>query len=423
MFNRARLKLALWFAAAMTLTVLVIGLAAYVLISRSLDREIDSSIDTSQATITTDRDRLAGLLDGHGTTPSDDHSSPTAISTDVFFVTTTASGSVIANPRQVDLKGMPFANLIAKVESGDNWQDVTADHSRYRVLTTRIDNHPGGPLYLYIATSLDARDAQLERLALVFGFGGLAAVLLSGFGGLWLAGRALVPIRQALETQRRFVSDASHELRTPIAVVQANNELVLRHADSTVESNLDQLEAIAGETEHMTRLVEDLLTLARADEGRVTVARETLDFGGVVEEVTRDMAALAEIRDVALSGSCDRAEVIGDVQRLRQLIVILVDNALKYTPAGGAVTVSCKRMGRRAELRVADTGPGIAPEHQTRIFDRFFRLDEARKRAAGGSGLGLAIAKWIVEAHHGRITLESTIGKGTAFIVRLPVTE
>ncbi len=195
---------------------------------------------------------------------------------------------------------------------------------------------------------------------------------------------------------------------------------MLRHPDSTVEANLDQLEAIAGETEHMTRLVEDLLTLARADEGRITIAKMKLDFAEVVEEVTRDMGALAEMRGVELAAKCERSEIHGDVQRLRQLVVILADNALKYTPAGGSVNVSCKRSGRKVELRVTDTGPGIAPEHQKRIFDRFYRVDEARKRAAGGSGLGLAIAKWIVEAHHGRISVESTAGKGAAFVVRLP---
>lgn len=424
MFNRARFKLALWFAGAMAVTVLAIGAAAYILISRSLNREIDSSIETTQAAITSDPGRLASLL-VQGEDEFDDHHDDNrqALSTDVFFVSTNTSGDVIANPRQVELEGMPFKDLITSAKSGDAWRDVSAEHSRYRVMTTRLDTRSGTSFYLFVARSLDAHDSQLNRLALVFGFGGLAAVVLSGFGGLWLAGRALVPIRQALETQRRFVSDASHELRTPIAVVQANNELVLRHPDSTVDANLDQLEAIAGETEHMTRLVEDLLTLARADEGRITVAREKLDFAGVVEEVTRDMGALAEMREVGLSESCERSEVHGDVQRLRQLVVILVDNALKYTATGGNVNVSCKRSGRRVELRVADTGPGIAAEHQKRIFDRFYRVDEARKRAAGGSGLGLAIAKWIVEAHHGRISVESTVGKGTTFIVRLPSAE
>jgi two-component system sensor histidine kinase CiaH len=153
----------------------------------------------------------------------------------------------------------------------------------------------------------------------------------------------------------------------------------------------------------------------------VTVARDPVEFGAVVEEVSRDMGALAEIRGVALSATSEPLNVTGDLQRLRQLVVILVDNALKYTPAGGSVSVSCRRAGRRAELRVSDTGPGIAAEHQKRIFDRFFRLDEARKRSAGGSGLGLAIAKWIVDAHHGRITVESAPGKGTTFVVRLPL--
>ncbi len=421
-FTRARLKLALWFAGAMAVTVISIGVAAYILIGHSLNREITSSIEATQQAITGDPGRLSSLL-VQGEDDFDDHHDDgrkAPISTDVFFVSTNTKGDVISNPRQVDLDGIKFDHLIKDARKGDEWQDISAEHSRYRVLTSRLDNRDGKTFYLFVARSLDPRDSQLRRLALVFGFGGLAAVVVSGAGGLWLAGRALVPIKQALETQRRFVSDASHELRTPIAVVQANNELVLRHPDSTVEANLDQLEAIAGETEHMTRLVEDLLTLARADEGRITIAKMKLDFAEVVEEVTRDMGALAEMRGVELAAKCERSEIHGDVQRLRQLVVILADNALKYTPAGGSVNVSCKRSGRKVELRVTDTGPGIAPEHQKRIFDRFYRVDEARKRAAGGSGLGLAIAKWIVEAHHGRISVESTAGKGAAFVVRLP---
>jgi signal transduction histidine kinase len=230
-----------------------------------------------------------------------------------------------------------------------------------------------------------------------------------------------VPIRRSLDTQRRFVSDASHELRTPIAVVKANNELLARHPEATIESSYDQIEAVGAEAEHMTHLVDDLLTLARADEGRVTLTKAPLDLGGLAGEIGRDMGALAELRGVELSVETMPVDVEGDAQRLRQLVVILVDNALKYTPAGGHAKLAVARHGRRAELSVSDDGPGLSPENQKRVFDRFFRVSEARTRGEGGSGLGLAIAKWIAEAHDGRITVESTPGHGATFTVRFPV--
>ena len=276
---------------------------------------------------------------------------------------------------------------------------------------------------MYVGRSLDARDSQLNTLGWVLALGGLGGVVISGLGGWWLAGRALVPIRKALETQRRFVSDASHELRTPIAVVKANNELLLRHPEETVESSLDQVEAVAAEADHMGRLVEGLLTLARADEGQAALHSEPIDLTALVEEIGRDMGALAELRGVHLDMATAQVRVDGDRQRLRQLVVILLDNALKYTPAGGCVTLRLERAGRQAEIIVSDTGPGIAPEHQKHIFDRFYRVDAARARVDGGTGLGLAIASWIAEAHHGRLTLESTPGKGSTFAVRLPARE
>jgi signal transduction histidine kinase len=143
----------------------------------------------------------------------------------------------------------------------------------------------------------------------------------------------------------------------------------------------------------------------------------------VVEELGRDMEALAAARGLTLRVDAEPVEVIGDRHRLRQLTAILLDNALKYTPEGGSVSVRAARSGRSVELTVSDTGPGIPPEEQSRIFDRFVRADSARTRAAGGTGLGLAIAKWIAEAHGGRIGVESAPGSGSKFVLRLPASD
>jgi len=202
--------------------------------------------------------------------------------------------------------------------------------------------------------------------------------------------------------------------------MKANNELLLRHHDQTIEANLDQVEAIATEADHMARLVSDLLTLARADEGRIEISRERVDVAELVAELARDIRPLAEARAITVETDLGPAPVEVDRARMRQLLLILVDNALKYTPSGGRVAVQTRRSGRRVVLSVADTGPGIAAEHHERIFDRFYRVDTGRARVEGGAGLGLPIARWIAEVHGGQIGVASTLGKGTTFTVRLP---
>ncbi len=434
MFTRARLVLASWYAVALAATVLAIGLVAYFVVQQQIDKGIDNSLSNARASL------LAPMPEqgqpgyrpppstGYGTTPvapsngtffgPDEQETARRAATlpsDVFYVTTDASGTVLANPRTIDLENLDFATLIAKAGPSGYWRQ---DLGNYRTATFRSNTDAGW--YLTVGRSLQPRDEQLRTLALVLSIGGFAGVVFSAAGGLWLAGVALRPIRSSLELQRRFVSDASHELRTPLAVVKANGELLLRHPDSTIEDNFDQVEAITAETDHMTRLVENLLTLARADEGNANLLRESLDLGALVEDTGRDMAALAELHEITLTVTTQPAQVDGDSHRLRQLLVILVDNALKYTPTGGKVAVLCQRNGRSVDLSVSDTGHGISAEDQRRIFDRFYRVDSARARSAGGSGLGLAIARYIAEAHDGRITVESKPGQGAKFTVRLP---
>lgn len=423
MFKQARLKLAFWYAGALGLTILVIGSVAYVAVRRSMDDEISSSIalartglEGTDVALTNGPPVDSNREQEHGS----DEERATTLQSDVFFLVTDATGHVLSNPRRVNVEGLPLGSLVGNAAGGAHTSDVNAEGHHYRILSEAVRSG-ASPSYLHIGRSLDARDSQLRTLTAVLVLGGLAGVVISGIGGLWLANRALAPIQQSLETQRRFVSDASHELRTPIAVVKANNELLLRHPEATIESALDQVEAVAAETDQMARLVEDLLTLARADEGRATLHFEPLDLGALVDEVGRDMGALAELREIGLLVETQPVDVNGDRQRLRQLAAILLDNALKYTPAGGSVVVRVGRSGRRAELSVRDSGPGITPEHQRRVFDRFYRVDAARTRAVGGTGLGLPIARWITEAHEGQLTLESVPGTGSTFTVRLPV--
>jgi len=224
---------------------------------------------------------------------------------------------------------------------------------------------------------------------------------------------------EAFATQRRFLADASHELRTPLTVVRANLDALRRGAGADPAEREETLRATAREADRMARLVADLLALARADAGQ-PLARQRLALDTLVLDVYQQGRAIADGVHLEL-GEWEQIAVDGDPDRLKQVALNLLDNALRHTPAGGAVTLDLLRLGDEAVLRVRDTGPGIDPEHLPRIFERFYRADQPRSRQAGGTGLGLAIAREVAEAHGGRIDVASRPGAGSTFSLVLPV--
>ncbi len=228
-------------------------------------------------------------------------------------------------------------------------------------------------------------------------------------------------LEHAFSQQRRFVADASHELRTPVAVIRNMTEVALSHpADS--EDYVSVLSEINAETERLGLLISDLLTLARADEGQVLFDHDAVRLDLLAADVVASMEALALERQISLQADqLQQATVLGDAARLIQVIMSLVDNAITYTNPGGTVTVSVTTEDDQAQLLVNDTGIGIAPEDQPHVFERFYRADPARSRAAGGSGLGLSIVDWVVKAHGGTVMVESQLGRGTTFMIELPL--
>jgi signal transduction histidine kinase len=229
----------------------------------------------------------------------------------------------------------------------------------------------------------------------------------------------LQPIRLSLQRQRDFVADAAHELRTPLTIMRGAAELGL-----TTSSPLEQqaaLEQTLVQTGHLTRLVEDLSLLARSDSGAVSVERAPVDLDHLVAETVEGVDILAEDRGVHLVRDVrGQARVLGDAVRLRQLLMILLDNALKHTPEGGTITVGVTSQGHRAQLQVRDTGSGIDPKDLPHLFDRFYRADKAR--SGDGTGLGLSIARWIAEVHGGQITAANG-EQGATFTVTLPLAQ
>ncbi len=415
MFRRVRIELVAWYAGSLALILVAIGVSAYFFLRSSLDTEINQSIQQTY------QDVVAHPQPDRGGPPGGDGgpfrgTAFASVPTDVFVVVTDAQGNFVTNPRQVSLTDVDFATLSSDATNPNGtWTDAGSGSDEYRIASyPYIDGD-----VIHIGRSLKARNAQLNRLSLVMLIGGIAGLVLATAGGLWLAGRSLVPIRRSFETQRRFVSDASHELRTPIAVVRANNELLQRHPEELIGDNSDQVEAIAAESEHLTRLIEDLLMLARADEGRLALNPTQIDLGELANEVTRDLGPVASARGLRLTSDVTEVPVECDRQRIRQVLVILLDNALKYTPTGGEVRVTARRNAHRAEVLVHDTGPGIPAHQLPKIFDRFYQADTARTHSDGGSGLGLAIARLIAEMHHGSLSVASAPGEGSTFTLRL----
>jgi heavy metal sensor kinase len=234
--------------------------------------------------------------------------------------------------------------------------------------------------------------------------------------------RAFVQLESAYDQTRRFLADASHELRTPVAAVRGEVQVALKR-DRTGEEYRESLDVIHEEAMHMSRIVEDLFTLARADAGERAHERRPFYLDELAADVCRIARSLARQRGVALElePAGGEVEVLGDEDLVRRAVLNLVDNAVKYTEAGGSVRLAVSREGGRARLDVTDTGIGIAPGEQERVFERFYRVDKARVRSEGGAGLGLSIVRWAVEEHGGAVAVRSDPGRGSTFSILLPL--
>ena len=293
-----------------------------------------------------------------------------------------------------------------------------------RLLTEPILSSSGGPPIGYVQGGfvLTLHDQQSNSLIAAVVVVAVVGLIGAALVTLVVTGDALVPIRRSFAAQRRFVADASHELKTPPAIIRANAEVLEREALVTDEGR-PLVADIVTETDRLSRLVGDLLQLASADATGLAIERQRVDLGAVAADTVRQTQALAAEHEVALrieSPTPGATVVSGDRDRLTQLILILLDNAIDHSPPGTAVVVSVRRAGRRVDLAVADQGPGVPPSERARVFEPFTRLPGVRRDRAGGTGLGLAIARRIVVAHDGTIAVDDAPGGGARFVVSLP---
>jgi signal transduction histidine kinase len=314
----------------------------------------------------------------------------------------------------------PDINAIqAALATGLDWRTVRlADGTPVRLLTYHVTLE-NQSTFIQAGRSLSDQEHILTQLlAGLLGLGVLSAILI-GANSWWLAGRSIIPAQRAWDKQQSFIANASHELRTPLTLIRASAEVVLRK--TSPEDNRHELLAdILNECDQVSLLIKDLLILSRLDTGRLTLTPERIIPAELFEEVCRQFKRLAEVRGINLEIGQTRGAAWGDNLRLRQVMLILLDNALRYTPFGGTICLEAYPQGDQILFTVTDTGSGIAPEHLPHIFDRFYMADISRSGENQGSGLGLSIAWAIMKAQNGSIKVESQVGNGTRVIFWLP---
>jgi signal transduction histidine kinase len=340
----------------------------------------------------------------------------------IFVLPLSADGRLLFNPN--DLASPPIAPahaaITAALAGGSDMRTVqTAGGEDVRLLTYRL-TRTDGPAVLQLGRTLSDQERVLRQLLVgLLGLGGVSAALMAA-ASWWLAGRSLRPAQQAWAQQQVFIANASHELRTPLTLMQASAEVLLRHAPPDDANGRELLGDILDECQHMTRLVEDLLLLSRLDNHRLQLERVAVALPDLFADIQRQVSRLASERGVVLHAEASGGAVLADRARLRQVLLIMLDNALRHTPSGGSIRLGAHTHAHTTTIQIADTGSGIAAEHVPRLFDRFYRGDPARSSASGGTGLGLAIAKALVEAQGGQIAIESQLGQGTRVLLTLP---
>jgi heavy metal sensor kinase len=360
------------------------------------------------------------------------------------------------------------ADSVMEPLQGEPWQgDVLTSTGQTVRLYSRALTTDDGRIFgvIQVGTALTQIQTALSNVIFQLLLIAPAMLLLAMLGSYWLASLAFTPIRRVINTaqeikagdlrrrvpiprandevrhlaltlndmidhleqtftrQQRFVADASHELRTPVAVIRSKTSMALAHI-TTPENYIHLFHIIHDEAERLGRLVNDLLTLNRVDEGQIYLECEEVCLDSLVQAVAATVETLADEHQIALHvlPSSTPITIQGDETRLMQMVMNLLENAIQYTDPGGSVSISITKKQEQALLSIRDTGIGIAPEHIPRLFDRFYRIDPARTRSRGGnSGLGLATVNWIVKAHHGTIHVESQPGQGSTFTVSLPL--
>lgn len=407
---RTRRRLTVTYVGAMAVLILVL--------SGGIILALDGFLRTQETSNVT---REAGLaaVEFSEFTESGFQSRHTAYSAGTFYLVWDLSGNPVFNPANVDTRPLR-ASAIAATGGHSTTSAVTlmnGDDVLVASQTLIEDNTTVGALQ--VGHSLAPMRTVEEEAILVVVLVSAAVLLLSVGAGWWLAGRALMPIREAFDRQKSFTADASHELRSPLTVIDTGIQMLRRHPDRKIEDYAEILGSMQDESGRMGRLVSSLLTLARADTDDAQLEISQVDAAELVRAAVKDLEPLADAKEYVIeTPNVDQVTAQLDPDRFKQLIVILVDNAVTHGPRGGKVEVSCTRQDGSLVLEVSDHGPGIPADQRDRVFERFHRVDSTRN--GSGAGLGLSIAKWIVTTHGGSIDLQDN-RPGVRLTITIPL--
>jgi heavy metal sensor kinase len=457
-----RVRLTLWYALQLGLILVLFSGLIYLLLARAVDGQVDSELaraaELATRVISWENQRLT--VQGGDSNPDVSSLGERGLLIRVVSL----NREVIASTGTLHTLPVPAAALAAAQQGQPDYRTITAPDGGTPVRLYTLPYTAAGQVVgvVQVGQPLNAIQEMLRTLVLVLLVGIPATLLAASASSLFLAHRALTPIDRitrlvqqinaadlsarlnlalpedevgrlartfdamllrlddAFRRQRQFTADASHELRTPLAIMKGDIGVTLESRRSAAEYE-QVLRGLEEEVDRLTRLVENLLLLARADTGQPLLHHEPVDLAGLLQVVTEQVRPLAAAKAVILDLHAPASlPLSGDTDKLLRLFLNLLDNAIKYTPPGGAVRVQARYQDEQAQVDVVDSGPGIPPEQVAQIFERFYRADASRTRASGGAGLGLAIARWITEAHGGRIEARSALGVGSTFSVWLP---
>ncbi len=320
----------------------------------------------------------------------------------------------------------PFSvNEIAESDGTYYIHEYHYDETNIRICSTVLSNDAGDIRVIQIIGNMNEKNAFNDKLLRSLALSAFFGVSICFICGYFIAGRAMIPIVNNMEKQKEFVADASHELRTPITIVRTNLDLVMSSPEDDVASQLVWLENAYKETERMEKLITDLLFLARTDLKQAELDMQKTDVNEILEDMYFSVYPSANEKEIDIEFFYDESEpcILADRSKIEQLMLIILDNAMQYTPRGGKVSVVTEKSGTNVLISISDTGIGISDEDIDKIFDRFYRADKARSRRQGGTGLGLSIAKWIVDIHHGTIRASSVLSEGTTIEISFPIYE
>jgi heavy metal sensor kinase len=454
-----KFRFTIWYLLVLAVLLIALSAGVYFYLSRSLYRSLDDSLEIRSTQIRSIQDILESIRQGEFQEELGEIVILYFYSGDQLMEVS-PRGISIPTPHELILQAIAGTSSFATIQ--------TAEDEGLRLLAVPINlsilGPPPGiqPATLVIARSTKQIDQALAGLVHTLIIAIPLALALAAGGGIFLARRALKPVdkiaqtaqeieetdlsrrinvntkdelgrlaatlnemigrlEKAFQRQKQFTSDASHELRTPLAVIEAESTLALQKERPSSDYR-QSLESISQESRRMSSLIDQLLTLARADAGKEQWNFMEVNLGKLISNLSTDVEVLCQEKGLRFQlGQTQDLVVKGDEARLRELFMNLLDNAIRYTPAPGTISLSFRREGQMAVVAITDTGIGIPAEDIPFIFERFYRVDKSRSRAEGGSGLGLAICRHIAEAHSGKIEVESQVGTGSTFLVWLPM--